>query len=227
MKNFKAKLASIHEDLELRKSLKTEEDKNIEFKPQDSVLEAAYTFIKSTIKNFDQAWYDNNPEGDPVNDLMGALKQVADLIESRYTNTPRKTFFNAAEDRHTSSEIGGRGTITIIDSEDGERKLLISMSDPDGVPDTKYGGIDFKNLSTGETVTSNERIRAQLERALRFELGFDVTSAATNASREAGGGLTEVGQWKVSILWNKEKAQALEVGNTWEFKLVPESIPKQ
>ena len=227
MKNFKAKIASIHEDLELRRSLEIEEDKNIEFKDPNasmvnSVLEAAYTSIKNTIKNFDREWYNKNTDADPVNDLMAAFKQAADLIESRYTGGPRTTFFNAAEDRNAATEIGGRGTITIIDSEDGERKLLISMSDPDGVPDTKYGGIDFKDLSTGETVTSSERIRAQLERALRFELGFDVTSAATNASREAGGGLTEKGQWRVSILWNKEKPQALEVGNTWEFKLQPE-----
>ena len=129
-------------------------------------------------------------------------------------------------------EIGGRGTITITkpDPKDGERKLLIAMSDPDGVPDTKYGGIDFKDLSTGETVTSPERIRAQLERALRFELGFDVTSAATNASRAAGGGLTEKGKWDVSILWNKERDPdtgefyPLESGNTWDFKLVPTQL---
>ena len=138
------------------------------------------------------------------------------------------TFKEYLEYREAGVELGGRGTITIVNSRDGERKLLISMSDPDGVRDIEYGGIDHKDLSTGETITSNERIKAQLERALRFELGFDVTSAATNASREAGGGLTEKGKWKVSILWNKEldpdtgKFYPLEVGNTWDFKLVPE-----
>ena len=224
MKDFKAKIASIHEDLELRRSLEIEEDKTPTFDDKDWILRDVYNHIKRTIETFDPE------EEDQVNHLMAGLKQAADQIESRYTGGTRQTFFNAAEDRDAGAELGGRGTITIIDSEDGERKLLISMSDPDGVPDTKYGGIDFKDLSTGETVTSSERIRAQLERALRFELGFDVTSAATNASREAGGGLTEKGKWDVSILWKKEidpdtgKFYPLEVGNTWEFKLVPTQL---
>ena len=238
MKNFKAKIASIHEDLELRRSLEIEEDKTPTFDDKDWILRDVYGHIKRTIKTFDREWYNKNTDADPVNDLMAAFKQAADLIESRYTGGPRTTFFNADEDiaplvPRKEPEIGGRGTITITkpDPKDGERKLLISMSDPDGVPDIKYGGIDFKDLSTGETVTSPERIRVQLERALRFELGFtDVTSAATNDSRAAGGKLTEKGKWDVSILWNKERDPdtgefyPLESGNTWEFKLVPTQL---
>lgn len=123
-------------------------------------------------------------------------------------------------------ESGGRGTITITkpDPKDGERKLLIHMSDPDGVKDTYYGGIDRKDLSTGETTTSNERILIQLERALRFELGFDVSATATSDSGKG----REKGKWAVSILWKKEvdpdtgKFYPLESGKTWDFKLVPE-----
>jgi hypothetical protein len=110
MKDFKAKIASIHEDLELRRSLEIEEDKNIEFKDPNasmvnSVLDAAYTSIKKTIKTFDREWYNDNPDDDPVNDLMAAFKQVADLIESRYTGGERTTFFNAAEDAKGNSNF--------------------------------------------------------------------------------------------------------------------------
>ena len=223
MKNFKAKIASIHEDLELRRSLEIEEDKTPTFDDKDWILRDVYGHIKRTIETFDPE------EEDQVNHLMAGLKQAADQIESRYTGGARSTFFNADEDiaplvPRKEPESGGRGTITIIDSEDGERKLLISMSDPDGVPDTKYGGIDHKDLSTGETITSSERILVQLERALRFELGFDVSATAT---RDSGKG-REKGKWKVSILWKKEidpdtgDFPPLESGNTWDFKLVPE-----
>jgi len=110
MKNFKAKIASIHEDLKLRRSLEIEEDKNITFKDPNAsmvnkVLEDAYRFIKDTIKKFDRDWYNDNPDADPVNDLMAAFKQVADQIESRYTGGPRTTFFNAAEDAEGNSNF--------------------------------------------------------------------------------------------------------------------------
>ena len=219
MKNFKAKLASIHEDLELRRSLETEEDKTPTFEDKDWILRDVYGHIKNTINTFDP-----DGEEDQVNHLMAGLKQAADQIESRYTGSERSTFFNAAEDRAAGAELGGRGTITIVNSRDGERKLLIAMSDPDGVRDIEYGGIDHKDLSTGETTTSNERILVQLERALRFELGFDVSATATSDSGKG----REKGKWKVSILWNKEldpdtgKFYPLEVGKTWEFKLKPQ-----
>ena len=133
-----------------------------------------------------------------------------------------------------NEEIGGRGTITIVGSREhpGERKLLYTI---DGSKEYQVGGIDFKNLTTGEIVTSNERIHTQLSRAIRFNPDFqedgqpkyDVTSAATRASRDAGGPMTEVGDFKVSILWNEEEPKPLEVGESWNFKLVPESTPKQ
>jgi hypothetical protein len=105
MKDFKAKIASIHEDLELRRSLETEEDNTPTFKDQDWILRDAYTSIKNTIKKFDREWYNKNTEADPVNDLMAAFKQVADLIESRYNKDPRKTFLNAAEDTEGNSNF--------------------------------------------------------------------------------------------------------------------------
>ena len=132
------------------------------------------------------------------------------------------------ENRERQSEAS-RGTIQIVNGRDGERKLLYTI---DGSKEYEVGDIDFKDLRTGETVTSNTRIRAQLERALRFNPDFqedgapkyDVTSPATHASRDAGGDLTEVGQLAVSILWNKDEPQALEVGSTWEFKLTPKPV---
>ena len=105
MKDFKAKIASIHEDLELRRSLETEEDNTPTFKDQDWILRDVYTSIKNTIKSFDREWYNDNPEADPVNDLMAAFKQVVDQIESRYTGEPRTTFFNAAEDAGENSNF--------------------------------------------------------------------------------------------------------------------------
>jgi len=38
--------------------------------------------------------------------------------------------------------------------------------------------------------------------------------------------MTEVGDVKVSILWNEEEPKPLEVGESWNFKLVPEPIKK-
>jgi hypothetical protein len=100
MKNFKAKIASIHEDLELRRSLEIEEDKTPTFDDKDWILRDVYGHIKRTIKTFD-------PEGeeDQVNHLMAGLKQAADQIESRYTGGPRTTFFNAAEDAEGNSNF--------------------------------------------------------------------------------------------------------------------------
>lgn len=151
----------------------------------------------------------------------GARK--SDPLDKQRSKTPSVSQYN--------EEIGGRGTITIVDGRDGERKLLYTI---DGSKEYEVGGIDFKNLTTGEVVTSNERIHTQLSRAIRFNPDFqedgqpkyDVTSAATRASRAAGGPMTEVGDVKVSILWNEEEPKPLEVGGSWNFKLVPEPIKK-
>jgi len=92
MKNFKAKIDSIHEDLKLRRSLEIEEDKTPTFDDKDWILRDVYGHIKRTIETF------YPEEEDQVNHLMAGLKQAADQIESRYTGSARTTFFNAAED---------------------------------------------------------------------------------------------------------------------------------
>jgi hypothetical protein len=126
-------------------------------------------------------------------------------------------------------EIGGEGMFRLeIDRGTGE---LIGEYQIDGSGWYKFDGIEFKNLSTGESTTSPTRIQRQLARAIRFNPDFqedgapkyDVTSPATRASADAGGPMTEVGRWMVSILWGQEENKPLEAGESWNFKLVPET----
>ena len=163
--------------------------------------------------------------------VKGRLSKDAEERGARLSDPKDKQRSKTPSVSQYNEEIGGRGTITIVDGRDGERKLLYTI---DGSKEYEVGGIDFKNLTTGDIVTSNERIHTQLSRAIRFNPDFqedgqpkyDVTSAATRASRDAGGPMTEVGDFKVSILWNQEERKPLEVGESWNFKLVPEPIKK-
>jgi len=213
MKNFKAKIASIHEDLELRRSLEIEEDKNIKFENPNasmvnSVLEAVYTSIKNTIKTFDREWYNKNTDADPVNDLMAAFKQAADLIESRYTGGARQTFFNAAEDRDTASEDIIRGTLQIK----GDRMDI-------GIHDATITvhGVDSPSPMS--------RIRAYLEMALAHILGYSVDAPGSvegsqfkplQQPEHNGKNPPKVGDYKVSILWADKTGYDSD-----QFKLVP------
>ena len=213
MKNFKAKIASIHEDLELRKSLEIEEDKNIKFENPNasmvnSVLEAVYTSIKNTIKTFDREWYNKNTDADPVNDLMAAFKQAADLIESRYTGGDRTTFFNAAEDRNAASEDIIRGTLQIK----GDRMDI-------GIHDATITvhGVDSPNQMS--------RVRAYLEMALAHILGYSVDAPGTKEGSQfkplqqpehSGENRPKVGDYKVSVLWAKNTGYDSD-----QFKLTP------
>ena len=213
MKNFKAKIASIHEDLELRRSLEIEEDKNIKFENPNasmvnSVLEAVYTSIKNTIKTFDREWYNKNTDADPVNDLMAAFKQAADLIESRYTGGDRTTFFNAAEDRNAASEDIIRGTLQIK----GDRMDI-------GIHDATITvhGVDSPNQMS--------RVRAYLEMALAHILGYSVDAPGTKEGSQfkplqqpehSGENRPKVGDYKVSVLWAKNTGYDSD-----QFKLVP------
>ena len=196
MKNFKAKIASIHEDLELRKSL------------VNSVLEAVYTSIKNTIKTFDREWYNKNTDADPVNDLMAAFKQAADLIESRYTGGDRTTFFNAAEDRNAASEDIIRGTLQIK----GDRMDI-------GIHDATITvhGVDSPNQMS--------RVRAYLEMALAHILGYSVDAPGTKEGSQfkplqqpehSGENRPKVGDYKVSVLWAKNTGYDSD-----QFKLTP------
>ena len=208
MKNFKAKIASIHEDLELRKSLEIEEDKNIKFDDKDWILRDVYGKIKNTIKTFDREWYNKNTDADPVNDLMAAFKQAADLIESRYTGDERTTFFNAAEDRNAASEDIIRGTLQIK----GDRMDI-------GIHDATITvhGVDSPNPMA--------RIRAYLEMALAHILGYSVDAPGTKEGSQfkplqqpehSGENPPKVGDYKVSILWADKTGYDSD-----QFKLVP------
>jgi len=206
MREFKAKIASIHEDLELRRSLEIEEDKTPDFKDQDWILRDAYSFIKNTIKTFDPNWYSNNPEADPVNDLMAAFKQVADQIESRYTkDTPRKTFFNAAEDAEgpsaTDDEIA-QGEFQEVDKDgDGEAETLIVR-----IPDMDVEDSITTADRNGSPRPGNYiRIRAQLERLLRDKFGFDIFM-----------GGTPDGKYTLRIYWSDKTGYDKDY-----FKIVP------
>ena len=218
MKNFKAKIASIHEDLELRKSLEIEEDKNIKFENPNasmvnSVLEAVYTSIKNTIKTFDREWYNKNTDADPVNDLMAAFKQAADLIESRYTGGDRTTFFNAAEDRNAASEDIIRGTLQIK----GDRMDI-------GIHDAT---ITVHGVDTPTNPMA--RIRAYLEMALAHILGYPVDAPGSvegsqfkplhpdpSKPEHTGENPPKVGDYTVSVLWADKTGYDSD-----QFKLVP------
>ena len=199
-----------------------------QFKQIKDMIERTYSQLNKETKTAPDGHYytksGNLVKGKLSADAEERGARKSDPLDKQRSKTPSVSQYN--------EEIGGRGTITIVNGRDGERKLLYTI---DGSREYEADGIDFKNLTTGEIVTSNERIHAQLSRAIRFNPDFqedgqpkyDVTAPATRASRDAGGPMTEVGNFKVSILWNEEEPKPLEVGESWNFKLVPESIPKQ
>ena len=201
-----------------------------QFRQIKDTIERRYKFVASETKTAPDGHYYTKSG----NLVKGRLSADAEERGARRSDPKDKQRSKTPPVSQYNEEIGGRGTITIVGSREhpGERKLLYTI---DGSKEYQVGGIDFKNLTTGEIVTSNERIHTQLSRAIRFNPDFqedgqpkyDVTSAATRASRDAGGPMTEVGDFKVSILWNEEEPKPLEVGESWNFKLVPESIPKQ
>ncbi len=202
MKNFKAKIASIHEDLELRRSLEIEEDKTPTFDDKDWILRDVYGHIKRTIETFDPE------EEDQVNHLMAGLKQAADQIESRYTGGARTAFFNAAEDRDTDSEDIIRGTLQIK----GDR-MDIGIHD---VTITVHGVDSPSPMS---------RIRAYLEMALAHILGYSVDAPGSvegsqfkplQQPEHSGENPPKVGDYKVSILWADKTGYDSD-----QFKLVP------
>jgi len=202
MKNFKAKIASIHEDLELRRSLEIEEDKTPTFDDKDWILRDVYGHIKRTIETFDPE------EEDQVNHLMAGLKQAADQIESRYTGGERTAFFNAAEDRDTDSEDIIRGTLQIK----GDR-MDIGIHD---VTITVHGVDSPSPMS---------RIRAYLEMALAHILGYSVDAPGSvegsqfkplQQPEHSGENPPKVGDYKVSILWADKTGYDSD-----QFKLVP------
>jgi len=202
MKNFKAKIDSIHEDLKLRRSLEIEEDKTPTFDDKDWILRDVYGHIKRTIETFDPE------EEDQVNHLMAGLKQAADQIESRYTGGARTAFFNAAEDRDTDSEDIIRGTLQIK----GDR-MDIGIHD---VTITVHGVDSPSPMS---------RIRAYLEMALAHILGYSVDAPGSvegsqfkplQQPEHSGENPPKVGDYKVSILWADKTGYDSD-----QFKLVP------
>ena len=198
-----------------------------QFKQIKDMIERTYSQLNKETKTAPDGHYytksGNLVKGRLSADAEERGARKSDPLDKQRSKTPSVSQYN--------EEIGGRGTITIVNGRDGERKLLYTI---DGSREYEADGIDFKNLTTGEIVTSNERIHAQLSRAIRFNPDFqedgqpkyDVTAPATRASRAAGGPMTEVGNFKVSILWNEEEPKPLEVGESWNFKLVPEPIKK-
>ena len=93
-------------------------------------------------------------------------------------------------------DIGGEGTfITSGDT------LIVSIDDVED----RIDGLEFKNLSTGETQTSMIRIRARLETLLR-KMGYDVEAP------------NQQGEYEVRIYWKDKTGDEID-----RFKLVRKS----
>ena len=94
------------------------------------------------------------------------------------------------------SDIGGEGTfITSGDT------LIVSIDDVED----RIDGLEFKNLSTGETQTSMIRIRARLETLLR-KMGYNVDAP------------NKQGEYEVRIYWHDKTGDEID-----RFKLVRKS----
>ena len=205
MKNFHDKLQNIYEDLELTRSIK-EETGRPDFQMQDWILAGVYDHIDKNILGFD--WDFNDPE--IVNDLMGQFRQVKTMIERRYKSTQDKLSGNTRETENIEErprvtltppgipqdDIGGEGTFIVAGD-----TLIVNIDDVED----RIDGLEFKNLTTGETQTSMIRIRAQLERLLR-KMGYDVDAP------------NQQGEYEVRIYWHDKTGEEID-----RFKLVRKS----
>lgn len=218
MKQFHSKLDKLYEGLHLKKTY-SEESKRPDFDPiNDFLIARVYDHIDKNVLGFDWDYSDK----EIVSDLMGQFKQIKNMIERTYselnkeTNTAPESQYNEDDIDITSwapdkpfkaqgdmwrgtppgipdEDIGGEGTfITSGDT------LIVSIDDVE----ERIDGLEFKNLSTGETQTSMIRIRARLETLLR-KMGYDVEAP------------NQQGEYKVQIYWKDKTGDEID-----RFKLV-------
>ena len=196
MKQFHSKLDKLYEGLHLKKTY-SEESKRPDFKIEDFLIARVYDHIDKNILGFDWDYSDK----EIVSDLMGQFKQIKDMIERTYSqlnkeDTEERPRATLTPPGIPQSDIGGEGTfITSGDT------LIVSIDDVED----RIDGLEFKNLSTGETQTSMIRIRARLETLLR-KMGYNVDAP------------NKQGEYEVRIYWKDKTGDEID-----RFKLVRKS----
>ena len=197
MKQFHSKLDKLYEGLHLKKTY-SEESKRPDFDPiNDFLIARVYDHIDKNVLGFDWDYSDK----EIVGDLMGQFRQIKDMIERTYSelnkeDTEERPMATLTPPGIPQSDIGGEGTfITSGDT------LIVSIDDVED----RIDGLEFKNLSTGETQTSMIRIRARLETLLR-KMGYDVEAP------------NQQGEYEVRIYWKDKTGDEID-----RFKLVRKS----
>ena len=197
--------SKIHlEDLNLQRSV-TEDAVRPDFAMQDWILAGVYDHIDKNILGFDWDFSD----AEIVNDLMGQFRQIKTMIERRYESAQKYSTQQTEEDTEDrpigpgitppgipQSDLGGEGTFIVAGD-----TLIVNIDDVED----RIDGLEFKNLTTGETQTSMIRIRAQLERLLR-KMGYDVEAP------------NKRGKYEVRIYWHDKTGEEID-----RFKLVRKS----
>ena len=203
MKQFHNELYNILEDLRLQRSV-TEDAGRPDFAMQDWILAGVYDHIDKNILGFD--WDFSDPE--IVNDLMGQFRQIKTMIERRYESAQKYSTQQTEEDTEerprvtltppgiSQDDIGGEGTFIVAGD-----TLIVNIDDVED----RIDGLEFKNLTTGETQTSMIRIRARLETLLR-RMGYDVDAP------------NQQGEYEVRIYWHDKTGEDID-----RFKLVRKS----
>ena len=191
------------EDLNLQRSV-TEDAVRPDFAMQDWILAGVYDHIDKNILGFDWDFSD----AEIVNDLMGQFRQIKTMIERRYESAQKYSTQQTEEDTEErprvtltppgipQDDIGGEGTFIVAGD-----TLIVNIDDVED----RIDGLEFKNLTTGETQTSMIRIRAQLERLLR-KMGYDVEAP------------NKRGKYEVRIYWHDKTGEEID-----RFKLVRKS----
>ena len=198
MKQFHSKLDKLYEGLHLKKTY-SEESKRPDFDPiNDFLIARVYDHIDKNVLGFDWDFSDK----EIVGDLIGQFRQIKDMIERTYTelnkeDTEERPRVTLTPPGIPQSDIGGEGTfITSGDT------LIVNIDDVED----RIGGLEFTNLSTGETQTSLIRTRARLEALLR-KMGYDV-----------GGPQVPDNEYEVRIYWKDKTGDEID-----RFKLVRKS----
>lgn len=196
MKQFHSKLDKFYEGLNLKKTY-SEESKRPNFKIEDFLIARVYDHIDKNVLGFDWDYSDK----EIVSDLMGQFKQIKDMIERTYSelnkeDTEERPMATLTPPGIPQSDIGGEGTFIVSGD-----TLIVSIDDVED----RIDGLEFKNLSTGETQTSMIRIRARLETLLR-KMGYDVDAP------------NQQGEYEVRLYWKDKTGDEID-----RFKLVRKS----
>ena len=176
-----------------------------QFKQIKDMIERTYSQLNKETKTAPDGHYytksGNLVKGRLSPDAQERGARKSDPKDKQRSKTPPVSQYNEERPMATltppgipQSDIGGEGTFIVSGD-----TLIVSIDDVED----RIDGLEFRNLSTGETQTSMIRIRARLEALLR-KMGYDV-----------GGPQVPDNEYEVRIYWKDKTGDEID-----RFKLV-------